>query len=1021
MSGKNTPAADGGERPVYRPGDKLPGGFRVIETVDLAEFDAAGMWAKHEKSGAEVFHILNDDTENLFAFVFATTPEDSTGVPHILEHTVLCGSERYPLKDAFLVLAQGSLQTFLNAWTFPDKTLYPASSVNERDYFNLMSVYGDAVFRPLLSEWSFMQEGHRLVLDRAAVVANDVGGEGHDEAARITGVVYNEMKGAYSSPDAYAALWSIKSVLGETPYGFESGGDPEAIPGLTWEGLRAFHRSRYAPANCRIFLAGNIPTEKQLAFLDDQFLSRLPGGEAVPPSVPARRWESPRVIRAACPAGADTKATVFMSWLCSDSRDSGETLALSTLTHILFGHDGSPLTRALIESGLGEDLSPVTGLETELRETVFTAGLRGVSMEKSPGGITAEAKIESLIMGELEKYVRDGLPPGEIEAALLALEFASREIRRAGGPWSLTWLRRAFRGWLYGAKPWEGVVFAPVFEALKEKLARDSRYFESLIKKYFLDNNHRAMVILEPETDFLAKKDAALAASLAEKTAALSAAERREIHEKAAELERFQSAGEDPEALKTIPHLTRGDLSREIELVPREVCDIDGVPALIHGLYTNGITYADLAFPVDTLDAADYKWLPLFTGAVVSMGLPGMDYAEVSSRLARAAGGFFANLHSGVMLPGMGNAFALPQGIFDLGGRDWIMFHLKALDEKWDESLALARALIAEADFSDTRRLRDLVLEMKNENDAALAPDGSSYASLRAGRGLSRSRAVENTWHGLEQLSFAHTLTGYDIAEISGILTGIRDRIRAAGCIVNLTAAPGSLPEAISRTGKAFAPFGAPRPRKPGAGEDAGFSPEPGGVEVFASPSLQIGFAARAVPAASYVTPDHAAELLLSHELSTGALWEDIRMKGGAYGASAFPDGLEKIFVCSTYRDPSPLRSLDSFPAILKKRSAGSVPEEMLEKTIIGSYARGKRPHTPADKGHADFVRFLTGFEDAHRARHLSALIDAQNGDLTRAAARLSRAAGNSVIIAGNAAAKEAAREFGVEIQPLPV
>ena len=277
------------ERTNLKKGQALDSGFVILDAVDLDELNAAGIWARHEKSGVEVFHVLNDDSENLFSFAFATFPQDSTGAPHILEHSVLCGSQRYPLKDAFITLVQGSLQTFLNAITFPDKTVYPASSTNEHDYFNLMSVYGEAVFRPLLPEWTFLQEGHRLEF-------------APDGRLSITGVVYNEMKGAYSSLDAYAGLWSVKAVMPGTPYAFESGGDPQEIPQLTWEGLKEFHRSRYSPANCRIFLAGNIPTEKQLSFLNEQFFSRLEGGNACAPIVKTERWKEPKEFHIHCPA-----------------------------------------------------------------------------------------------------------------------------------------------------------------------------------------------------------------------------------------------------------------------------------------------------------------------------------------------------------------------------------------------------------------------------------------------------------------------------------------------------------------------------------------------------------------------------------------------------------------------------------------------------------------------------------------------------------------------------------------------
>jgi Zn-dependent M16 (insulinase) family peptidase len=1002
----------------------LENGFEILEVVRLAELESAGIWARHRKSGAEVFHVLNEDKENLFAFAFVTAPEDSAGVGHILEHSVFCGSEGYPLKDAFLVLAQGSLQTFLNAWTFPDKTLYPASSVNERDYFNLMAVYGDAVFRPLLSEWTFMQEGYRYELLPAA------GGQSGKERLSLTGVVYNEMKGVYSSQDAYVGLWSSKAVLPGTPYAFEFGGDPDCIPDLTWERLREFHRTRYVPANCRVFLAGNIPTEKQLDFLSDNFFSRLPPGTAVPPIPKVTRWEAPRFFRVPCPAGAEQKGTVFLSWICADAADPVETLALGALAEILLGHDGSPLFRALVESGLGEDLTPAAGLESEIRETLFVAGLRGVRKRAD-----LPEKIADLILGELRRLVSEGIPREETEAALLSMEFSHREIRRSGGPFSLVWMRRSLKSWLHGGKPWDSLLFVPALEELKRRIAGPGApYFESLIKKYLLDNPHRALVVVEPEEGYLEKKEADLVRKLAEKEAALSEEERRSIKEKAAALEKLQSEGERPEALAVIPHLSRGDLCGEIEEVPRKTLDAAGTPLLAHELFTNGISYADLAFPLDRFSPGDYPWFPLFSRAVVSMGLPGMDYGEVSSLLARTAGGFYALLQTGTSAPGAARAGASPSGIIDLTGRDWIMFRLKALDEKTGPALDLALRLITEADFSDTRRLRDLVVEMKNDVDSSLAPSGHSYASGRSSRFFSRSRAVDEIWNGLEQMVFVHGLADLDTAEISRRLVRIRDTLIAGGLIASLTCSGEALP-ALYRDMKArFGPFGSPRPRNSACGGPSFDSPEApgytpllpvkpgGGPEVYSSPSLQVGFAAVTLPAEPFAGRGHAAELVLAHQLSTGALWEDIRMKGGAYGAFAHPDGLERAFTLSTYRDPDPLRSLNAFSGILRDAVRQRLPEDVLEKAVIGCFARETRPRTSAEKGFGDFCRFLYGIEDRRREEKLRFILGISADELVRAAERLASAAASSpVVIAGTAGAEKAAAELGAELRKLPL
>ena len=1012
-------------------GQILRCGFEILDVRELSEFgtdglQVLGIWARHRKTGAEVFHVYNDDSENLFSFNFVTPPTNSTGAAHILEHSVLCGSASYPLKDAFLVLAQGSLQTFLNALTYPDKTLYPASSVNEHDYFNLMSVYGDAVFRPLLSEWTFMQEGHHLFFSPEGKL-------------QISGVVYNEMKGAYSSLDAYAGLWSFKAVLPGTPYEFESGGDPECIPELDWQGLKDFHRAWYSPANCRVFLAGNIPTEKQLAFLDEKFFSSLPAGNRNASIPKTERWQSPRSFRIPCPAGAEQKPTVLLSWLCGDASDTVETLALTTLTEILLGHDGSPLTRALIDSALGEDLSSVSGFERELRETSFCVGLRGVQTLEARGlrglnyeepelGVEEAAKkVEAFIIGELERLEKDGIPKEEIEAALLGMEFSSREIRRSGGPFSLVWMSRSLRAWLHGGNPWDSLLFVSPFSELKQRIEADSRYFEKMIRRYFLDNPHRAFIIIEPRENFLEEKEAALTARLEEIEKSLGSAEKEAIVKKMAELQAVQEKEDAPEALAAIPHLSRNDLTPEIETVKREYANVSGAPALFHPIFTNGISYVDLAFPLDLFPPEDYLWFPFFSRAVVSMGLPGMDYGEVSSLLARIAGGFHAMLHSSPLTPGANREEKFPTGNVDLRSRDWIIFRLKALDEKIGASLELALRLITEADFSDLKRIRDLVLEMKNDLDSSLAPAGHIFASGFSSRLFSRSRIIDELWCGLDQILFVHKLSNLDVSEISAKLSSIRAALSDSGVLINLTSgAPGLAEREI---GRLFGSFGPPRARKSASESIESFSSlseikaSNDKANVFASPSLQVGFAAMSLNASPFGSPLQAAELVFSHLLSTGALWEDIRMKGGAYGAFARVDHLEGFFSFSTYRDPNPLRSLDAFNSIIKAQNDGCLDRQNVDKAVIGTYARETHPHTPAEKGLADFLRFLSGIEDSHRSKRLKGIIALSENEIDAVPKRLATEAGFShpVIIAGNSEAEKAASRLGVEIRNLPV
>jgi len=999
-------------------GEVTGSGFEILEVKDLPELDATGIWAKHQKTGAEVFHVLNDDSENLFAFSFATPPKDSTGVAHILEHSVLCGSQSYPLKDAFIVLAQGSLQTYLNAWTSSDKTVYPASSVNEHDYFNLMSVYGDAVFRPLLSEWTFMQEGHHLFYDP-------------DGKLNVSGVVYNEMKGAYSSLDAYAGLWSVKAVLPGTPYEFKSGGDPECILDLDWEGLKEFHRAWYTPANCRIFLAGNIPTEKQLTFLNEKFFSSLPAGNRNDPIKRTVRWESPRSFRIPCPAGAEQKPTVLLSWLCGETINTDETVALAALDIILLGHDGSPLRRALIDSGLGEDVSPASGFEGERLETSFCVGLRGLSHEvRGIRGLDdqtieeAAGKVEALILDALGRLERDGIPKEEIETTLLGMEFSYREIRRSGGPFSLAWMRCSFGEWFFGGTPWDSLLFIPLFTELKRRIEEDGRFFEKLIRRYLLDNPHRALIIIEPQKGFLEEKEAALARRLGEIEASLGEDGKEALKKKTEEFVRVQEKEDSPEALAAIPHLSRNDLSSELETIEREYADASGVPLLINPVFTNGISYIDLAFPIDVLPPEDYLWLPFYSIAALSTGLPGMDYGEVASLLARTTGGFYPGFHSSSLAPGAARTAAFPTGTFDAGGRDWIFFHLSALDEKIGPSLDLALKIITEADFSDLKRLRDLVLEVKNALDSALTISGHFHASCFSARTFSRTRAMAELHSGLDQILFARKLSELDVSEIRAKLKAIQTALTGAGMLAHFTG--GAAVEAGKEIGKRFGSFGVPRPRNP-ASEGienflalSEFKPLSDKAEVFASPSLQVGFTAISLKSVPYGSPLQAAELVLSHQLSTGALWEEIRMKGGAYGASAKTEHLEGIFSFSTYRDPNPLRSLEAFSSII---SGESHSRDNLEKMLIGTYSGETCPSSPAGKGHGDFIRFLCGVEDWRRSRKLKGIIDVSEEQIEAAKARLARQTGqaNPVIIAGKTEAEKAAARLGVEVRTLPV
>lgn len=956
-------------------------GFDIVGVEDLGELKSRGIHARHRATGLEVFHIENDDEENLFAYAFATPPGDSTGVAHIIEHSVLCGSKNYPLKDPFLVLAKQSVKTFLNAMTFPDKTVYPASSMVEADYFNLMSVYGDAVFFPLLEEWTFRQEGHRFESDA-------------DGNFSIQGVVFNEMRGNYSAFDNIAGDWSLKSLLEGTPYEHDSGGDPGEIPSLTYEAFRAFHAKHYHPSNCRIFLHGNITTERQLELLQNRFLADFTAGERIVPDSVAKNFDHPRVFEIPAPAGEGQdpdKATVELNWLLPDSTDTVALMEGNLIAEILLGHDGAPLSRILLESGLGEDIAPSTGLETEIRHMCFSIGLRGVARDKVHA-------FERLVMDALGDIADGGIDAQEIETAVRSIDFANREIRRSGGPFALTLMRRSLRGWIHGFGPSATLRYIPAFEEVKRRLAADSGYISGLIKSWFIDNGNRARVTVFPDPEYEKRLEDALAERVRLFEGSLSP-ERREIFaDEQAAFFLKQGEADSPESLRLIPHLSPADLPLIADSIPTGFERAGTIPLLTHEQTTNGIGYADFAIPVDVLGPGDYLLLPLFASTLTGMGLDGLSWAGTSALSARLTGGLGAMLFTSSTVPD----YAIPDGLEPGAvGRDYLIMRVKMLGEFAQEAIDLAFRFIENADFSDKKRLIDLVLEYRNDLDSSIAPAGNQYAISRAACRTGRSKAIEEIWNGLTQIRYIRELAG-DIgkkgrAESLGTrLEGMRVKLREAGLVVNLTGTADVLSRMRAAVVSRSASFGVPAKRNPESARADAFIDLAGGAadekpsrELVTAP-IQVGFAAAVLPSPPYGAYDHPVDIVFGHWLSNGLLWERIRTKGGAYGAFSYPDSLEDIFILASYRDPGPLNSLESFRVSLEEAAANPPDATAIEKTITGCYSREIQPRSPADRGFTAFVRILYGITDEVRREKIARIVSVTTADMKSCAERLS-------------------------------
>src|ERR1700720_4431955 len=469
-------------------------GFELLREQNLAEINSAARYYRHVKTGAELLSLVNSDENKVFGVSFATPPPDSTGVAHILEHSVLCGSRKYPIKEPFVELMKSSLNTFLNAMTFPDKTCYPVASQNVQDFYNLIDVYLDAVFFPRLSPQIFQQEGWHYELDAP------------DAPLSYKGVVFNEMKGNYSSPDSRLRELSQQSLYPDTTYGLDSGGDPKHIPDLTYEQFKAFHQGHYHPSNAKLFFYGDDDPDERLRLLDAWLaeFSRI----AVEARVPLQpRFAAPKRLTRSYPAGqanrqqgAAAKETMLtVNWMLDEVVDVETALALDILEHILIGTPAAPLHKALIDSGLGQALAG-GGLDDELRQPMISIGLKGIDP------INAD-KIERLMADTVSTLADKGIDPLTVDAALNTIEFRLRENNTGAFPRGIVFMLRALRTWLHGHDPLSPLAFEGPLAAIKAQVAGGERYFERLLKRHLVDNRHRTVLVLKPDRD-LAEREA---------------------------------------------------------------------------------------------------------------------------------------------------------------------------------------------------------------------------------------------------------------------------------------------------------------------------------------------------------------------------------------------------------------------------------------------------------------------------------------------------------------------------------
>ncbi len=983
-------------------------GFDLISVTDVPDNNAAGIYLRNRKTGLEVFHLLNDDPENLFAFAFRTPIKNATGAAHILEHSVFCGSERFPLKEPFANMMNQSVNTYLNAYTCSDKTVYPASSMVKADYFNLMDVYGDAVFFPLLKKEAFMQEAHRLELDDGGTFS-------------IQGVVYNEMKGNYSSFESVAADIQLRSLFPDTNYAFDSGGDPAAIPFFSYDDFKMFHKKYYRPDNCLVFLYGNIATEEQLDFLQERFLNRLEQKCAVPApcaSYPAvdeafTRMETPKPltrpikVSEKAPDVGVTGATVTVNWLCGQTKNLDELLECSFLAEVLVGHDGSPLAKLLTDSQLGDDLAPLSGTFAEMKDFIFSVGLHGVQAGD-------EDKVYDLIFSGLKALCERGIDRKDLDAALMAAEFANREVVRAGGPYALVLLERALAGWNYGGDPAAHLLYRDAFRKIKEKAEKECDYAVKLIKKYILENNQCASVCVTPSASYLTERNE----KEAELTAKLSAdADRPTLQAELKALHAYQQKRETAEESACIPRLKLSDLSLDPDGITTEIAVVKNgsheIPLFRNTENTNGIAYVELCVPVDVLPPEEYPYLPLFTYCAANAGWNGKHWADCAADTAVLTGGIETRLVS-FESANTADSEKLRKSIekFHCTDRDYLIFSVRMIAEKAHEALALFSEAVSTFEFTDLKRVKNLCAEAKSALFASVVPKGNKYALVRAQCPYSHSTAVGEIWRGISQVFAANTICAQKTEELAAHFERIKRTLADAGALLHVTADAAAmqtiLPELenLVRTNDLKSLM--PRPNR----NESDFQKlclldgeaELPAEEVFIVPA-QVGYCASVLPGTFFGAKENAHDLAFAHWLSGTYLWERIRTTGGAYGARASCANLIGKFTFSTFRDPIPFQSLDVFSECLSDAMEAHLQQEDCENIITGTYGDEVQPFSPVGRGNAGFMRTLCCISDADRLSKLQMMFEMKPEDIREAAKRIAARAAErrNVVIGGKA------------------
>ncbi|SDY40388.1 insulinase family protein [Tindallia californiensis] len=916
-------------------------GFILEEKKALNDLNADGYLFSHKKSGAKLFYLSCQDDNKVFSVTFRTPPRSNNGLPHILEHSVLCGSRKYPLKDPFVELAKGSMNTFLNAMTFSDKTMYPVASRNKQDFMNLMDVYLDSVFYPNIYERPeiLQQEGWHYEWKQ------------DEEELSIKGVVYNEMKGAFSSPEQMLFRKTQESLFPDTPYGYESGGDPQYIPSLTQKEFIEYHKEYYHPSNAYFYFYGDGDILEHLEYLDKEYLKEF---DAIKTNS-SINWQQPftepvtKVIQypISSEEKANNKTYLSLNTVVGNSKDPELHLAMDMLNTILLGTPAAPLKKKLIEAEVGRDVFGY--YDGSIQQPVF-----GIVAKNSNEALADQ--FQKVIFETLKDLVRNGIDKALIESVINAHEFKLREADFGRYPKGLIYGMKLMESWLYDAGPYIHLEYSPVLERIKKSLSEP--YFEKLIQTYLLENTHCSFIKVIPEPGLNDKKEQAIAEALNQQKSKMSPEEVAELVEENAKLEAWQNQEASVEEIESIPLLSINDLESEPEKIPMQVSHLGRVPVLKHPLFTNNIVYTNLYFDVSQLTLEEMPTVGLLISLLGKLSTESFHYEDLSNEIYLHTGGIGFSVE-GFSQNGDPTEYA-PK----------VQLQARALTHKSKEMWFLIEEIGMRTKWTEKKRIREVIREIKSRLEMSILQEGHMVSAKRALSYLSPIAQFQELVSGIEFYHYISELEeNYDnryeklMTEFKGLQHKIFNR---SNLTVSLTAEDDDIEKMENYLTHYFRELDQTEPTE-SAKSIRSTNPRKNEGMYLSSDVQYVAKAGNLIKAGYKYT---GSLQVLKTMISLDYLWKKVRVVGGAYGAMAGFQRNGNMYLVS-YRDPNLEETLQVYKDLIEYVSNFSADEREMRKYIIGTMSRIDAPLTPAMKAEKSDAHYFSGItqEDLYEER----------------------------------------------------